>query len=118
MVQEHESVKTTYNLDLLFLTPSKRDRWFPPVAEVALKNWGMRGDPPHDTWTISHECMSPSEFDDEIDRLVAELEKIRKEGHRRFARYRSALKVPARFLRLACGIGERLVGGRSGIVSS
>lgn len=87
----HKSLKATLNLDLSFVATTGRDRWVPPFAEVVVKAWG----PPLDEtdWlSISARCVSRAEFDYQIDRLAAELEKIRKEGHRRFARHQSDLK--------------------------
>jgi hypothetical protein len=50
------------------------------VRVKMLSGWG--GAPPRD---ITADCATAKELDEQIDRLIAELEQIRKEGHRKFS---------------------------------
>jgi len=54
-----------------------------PVARIYVKSWsGREGDSFH---YISQDCAASSELDWVVDRLIGELESIRKRGHAKFA---------------------------------
>ena len=44
---------------------------------------------------LTPECLSPSELDHQIDRLHAELEKVRQEGKKEFARTQGKVGIAA-----------------------
>lgn len=69
----------TLNLDLSFET----DEIVSPVARIYVKMWsGRDGDSFH---YLGQDCATASELDWVVDRLIGELEKIRKSGHAKFA---------------------------------
>jgi hypothetical protein len=54
-----------------------------PVARIYVKMWmGRENDPLH---YISQDCAFTAELDFVVDRLIGELEDIRKRGHAKFA---------------------------------
>jgi hypothetical protein len=74
----------TYSLDLMFLKSKQHN----PIAKVHLKTYtqgGYKGINP-DLIFITPECMTPRELDEQIDRLHAELERLRKRGRSAFAK--------------------------------
>jgi len=55
------------------------------IARVRVaKMSGSGDDEPRD---ITADCASRNEFDEQINRLIAELEKIREQAHRKFSAY-------------------------------
>ncbi len=87
-----EFLKTTLNLDLSFVTPTKGDLRVLPVAEVIVKSYSSKACDGTEAPCITAQAITPDEFDYQINRLVAELEAIRKEGHRLFKRHESTPK--------------------------
>lgn len=82
--RENYFIMSTLNFGLLVVDRGINSS---PVAIVQLKASGGQeyGHQQFDG-LISCECLSARELDVEIDRLKNELEEIRKQGHRRFAR--------------------------------
>ncbi len=75
----------TYSLDLLFLPTKEGSLPGPPISEIRLKSFtmgGYTGIP--DAPTITPRCMSHQELSEQIDRLISELEEIRKEAKRKY----------------------------------
>jgi len=80
---------TTYHLDLDFST----NELVSPVARVYIKrSTGVSGD---SLRYISPDCASPSEFDEAIKRLHAELDNIQNRAHIKFATEREKLNPSA-----------------------
>lgn len=82
---------STFNLELLFFDEGFMGE---PTANVHVKSsTGQQfGGIQYDR-LISCDCLSPSEFNSEIDRLHAELEKVRQDGKKNFARAKSAIRA-------------------------
>ena len=72
----------TYSLDWIFLeSPST-----PPIASIFVKTSTTKQYKGHNKLTfITPECMTAGEFDEQIDRLHAELEDIRKKVGNKFS---------------------------------
>ena len=71
----------TYNLDVEIFAPEKDEPYFQPVGRIFVKNCTkekFRDDHLHTL--ISPEIMTSQEIDYEGDRLIAELETIRKKA--------------------------------------
>jgi hypothetical protein len=74
----------TLRLDLDFTT----DGLISPVARIYVAgSFPVDGDP---RTYLSKDCASASELDESVEFLKAELEKIRKQGHKRFDAARGA----------------------------
>ncbi|MEK0337104.1 MAG: hypothetical protein QQN41_06685, partial [Nitrosopumilus sp.] len=67
--------------DLLFLRPSKEQRTGAPLANIYVKTHTRDKD---GYIVITPDCVSLSVMETEIDRLISELEKIRKEAKQKF----------------------------------
>jgi len=81
----------TYSFDLLFLPSPKDALPGPPISEIRLKNYNMgayTGIP--DAPTLTPRCPSYKELSYEIDRLVSELEVIRKEAKEWYSQQKAA----------------------------
>ena len=81
----------THSLDLLFLPSPKDALPGPPISEIRLKNYTMSGytgipDAP----TLTPRCLSYEELSQQIDRLVSELEAIRKKAEARYSQQKAA----------------------------
>lgn len=80
----------TVKFDLLWIAPNKGDMPFSPIAHIVpksdsrhnYKNINLAADWP----LLTPQCMSAAELDEQIDLMVKDLEKIRREGHKRFER--------------------------------
>jgi hypothetical protein len=72
-----------YTFDLDFEETGKDDLPFGPRAHVMVSTYRRRQN--DGATIIGIECVSATEFDYEIDRLIKELNEVRKKGHRRFA---------------------------------
>lgn len=80
----------TFTFDLLFLKPKKGDLPGPAISEIYLKSSSKsdyRGIP-KDLTLITRRCMSIGELEYEIDRLKAELEKIKIKARKEYAAFR------------------------------
>jgi len=81
----------TYSFDLLFLPSPKDALPGPPISEIRLKNYTMSG---HtgipDAPTLTPRCLSYIELSHQIDRLVSELEAIRKKAEGRYSLQKAA----------------------------
>ena len=71
----------THSFDLVFVPSPKETLPGPPISEIRLKNYTMSGytgipDAP----TLTPRCLSYKELSHQIDRLVSELEAIRKKS--------------------------------------
>lgn len=72
-----------YTFDAEFLDDRKSDLHHPPIARVYLKQTsGVHGSARH---YITQDCMTESEFNFCIDRLIGELEVMRTKVHAKFA---------------------------------
>jgi hypothetical protein len=73
----------TYSLDLSFMDDYKSQLPHAPIAEIYVKSCGHRTEdgPP----IITPECVTISELEDQVDRLIGELEGIRKKARAKFA---------------------------------
>jgi hypothetical protein len=69
----------TLNLDLTFETGEVVS----PVSKIYVKAWSERED--DSRRYISQDCATASELDWVVNRLIGELENIRKSGHAKFA---------------------------------
>jgi hypothetical protein len=78
---------STFNLDLLFLDEGAVGR---PMALVQVKRFHGQ-----QHRSITCHCLTPSEFDNEIDRLHGELEKVRHEGKQEFTRAQGRVRTPS-----------------------
>ncbi len=59
-----------------------------PVGVIArVRVARMSGSGNNEPRDITADCASRKEFDEQIDRLIAELEKIRAQAHRKFVAY-------------------------------
>lgn len=73
------TLDNTLNLDLSFET----GEIVSPVARIYVKMWsGREGDSFH---YLGQDCATASELDWVVNRLIGELENIRKSGHAKFA---------------------------------
>jgi hypothetical protein len=88
---ERVIVMKTHTFDFLFLEQRKGDLPGPPISHVYLKAYSKGGysGVSKDLILIGADCVSVSEVDAEIDRLQAELEAVRSEARKRYARYKA-----------------------------
>jgi hypothetical protein len=76
-------------LDLLFLEQPDDALPGPAISHVCVGSWHKQGyEIPNEPQLLTPQCMGTIELDREIDVLHAQLEEIRKEGHRRYAAVR------------------------------
>ncbi len=78
-------LKSTYSLDLEFLSPyplKKRGHAGHAIARVVIKCFSGTEDGP---LLITPDCVTLRELEDQMDRLMAELEEIRKAAKKNFA---------------------------------
>ncbi len=73
----------TFELEFI----NDRNQPMPGMAIARVRVATMSGDGNGLPRWITTDCASQKEFDEQIDRLVAEIEKIRAQGHRKFAAY-------------------------------
>jgi hypothetical protein len=81
----------TYSFDLLFLPAPDNFPPGPSISEVRLKSYtmgGYTGTP--DAPTITPRCISYQELNEQIERLLGELEEIRKEAKKKYSQQRLA----------------------------
>lgn len=81
----------TYSLKLDFRSGDKTKGQLPgTMMQVTLKAWGRddEGGPP----IVSHQCVGPTEWKFEMQRLRDELDVIEAEGLRRFHHYHKELQ--------------------------
>lgn len=72
----------TYSLDWILIDEPLAS----PIAKIFIKTCTTHQYDGYSELTfITPECMTPKEFDEQIDRLHRELDDIRKAGHRKFA---------------------------------
>jgi hypothetical protein len=71
------------SLALEFLTEAEVQMPIPPVARIYVQTFTQCAGSSHRC--LSCDCITPEEWDWEINRLKAELEFLRKEGHAQFA---------------------------------
>ncbi|MGV1101051.1 hypothetical protein ACUUL3_16770 [Thiovibrio sp. JS02] len=72
----------TYNFDIKTIAPGKDEPKFPPFVHIYIKTC-TRGDyfgSGHPTTFISPQMMTDNEIDYEVNRLITELETIRKKA--------------------------------------
>jgi hypothetical protein len=75
---------TLSNISLLFFKQSRHGH---PMALVQVtRSQGNDYAGQHHDMLISCECLNPTEFDAEIDRLHRELETVRREAKKRFSK--------------------------------
>ena len=72
-----------YSFELEFINGHSAEIELGPMASVRVKMLSGRGGGP--ARSITADCATARELDEQIDRLIAELEQIRQEGHRKFA---------------------------------
>jgi hypothetical protein len=78
-------IKETPTFKLLFLETSN----IPPIARIFL--WRSECDGSDELISVTPDCTNSAEMDKQIDRLLADLEEVRREGHRQFASGRPSL---------------------------
>jgi hypothetical protein len=71
----------TYNLDLRFFDPKREGIPAAPIAEIYVKTYSVDE---KDMICISPRCVSLHEIEYECDRLMKEIEAIRKKARRKF----------------------------------
>ena len=81
----HTKEEDMSKFELEFLDDLKQPVPAGIIARVRVAT--MRGDGNSPPRCITSDCAFRKEFDEQIDRLIAELEKIRAQGHRKFAAY-------------------------------
>jgi hypothetical protein len=82
---------STYNFDLLFLPSPANALPGPPISHIQVKTFtkcGYTGVP--DRPTITPQCMTFRELSAEVDRLIGELEEIRREANAKYLRQEAA----------------------------
>ena len=71
-----------YKLDFLFFSPNKGDLPFSPYGSIYASSYarGRQGE-----ILLSADCVTKGEVDEQIDRLIKQLEGIRKKAKRKFS---------------------------------
>jgi len=72
----------------LYFSKQEGDSLYPNFAHVYLKSWSnsARIKNSDDFKLLTPECVSAGEFDEQIDRLIRELEQIRTLGNKKLAK--------------------------------
>jgi hypothetical protein len=75
----------------LYFSKQERGSLYPNFAHVYLKSWSKsaRIKDSDDFMLLTPECVSAGEFDEQIDRLIRELEQIRTLGKKKLAKRES-----------------------------
>jgi hypothetical protein len=75
----------TYSLRLRFLRGKAGELGHWPICHIVVRTYSRSAEDPSPT--ITPECVSMLEVETQVNRLIAELEAIRKEARRRFAEF-------------------------------
>lgn len=70
-----------YSLDFLFISPKKDDPPFSPIGKIYVKT---HTNDKQGHIFLTPNCMTKLEIDEQVDRLIKELEEIRKKAKRKF----------------------------------
>lgn len=71
-----------YRLDFLFISPKKGDVPFSPFAQIYIESHA-KDQQGH--ILLSADCMTKKEVDVQVDRLIKQLENIRKKAKKKFS---------------------------------